>query len=1104
MNKLLYEKRIAELELELKSLRAESNPVLGLTERSVKKPDLRKNEHMSTFSDEYEIKFKTLFSLSPDPVFIVEVGTGIILDINKKVESVYEFSREELLGKLNTLVSAEPAETKEKTKNPEHFIPLRYHKKKSGKIFPVEITASVIDLHGKKVIIANIHDITRQIRSALELEESNQRFSTIADNMPGCLAFINAKTLRYEYVNQGYANAFSIPEDRIPGMLVKEVIGEITFKKNKKYFNEVKKGNHVTFENEFDFAIGHKWMVINFVPVLDSKSVVTSFVVLGYDITERKLCEQRQKESEEKYRSIIENANVGIGVSKGVTAISANLKLQEILGYNESEIRGRSFIEFFHPDDKQIVTERICKRKAGEELPENMQARFLRKNGEIRYADVATSAFHVNNEEYYQAVFIDITDKTIAEQLLKKSEQKFRAIIETTTQGYCAINGRGNILEVNSAYSGIIGYSKDELLKMSVSDLDASMNNSETRELFQNVFSGKSLCFETVHKRKDGSYVNLEVRASRFQEGEIQSVAFVHDITERIQAENDLKFNASALSRLNRFAMELSNLPFDDNLEEIIAKNLKEIAGADAAMYSHYDPVTRMITSKHFDIDPGLLNRLIFILGGQGLKINLEITDEMYKVMTSEVVGIRKTIYDISFGKISRPVASALNAVLNVDRFIGISYVAEERLYGISLISMSKNQPDPPREILLYFAHLAAASLQRRESEKALSGSETKFRSLITNIPGAVYHRRVASPRMIENFTSKETDSPNDENDIVLLKEISIDYFSERVEAITGYNSKSFVNNEIRFGDLMHPDDRRQASTALFQGIRDSKEYFLQYRLKHKDGSWRWISERGNSYFSDNNNLLELDGIIFDMSDRKNIEVELEDYAFANQELKQFAYTASHQLQEPIRTVSNFTKIIEEDYSEKLGETGCLYLQTIRDATQRMAFLIDSLLEFSQLGRFKRLVKTDCKKLIDNVLFDLGYLITSTGAVINVYKMPELSLYEIEIRQLFYNLISNAVKFRKKGKHSVISIRSEKMNGKWKFSVSDNGIGIAHEHFEKIFDIFQRLHVDESEYEGKGIGLAYCKKIVQLHQGEMWVESIVGKGSTFYFTLADL
>src|SRR4030042_970439 len=221
----------------------------------------------------------------------------------------------------------------------------------------------------------------------------------------------------------------------------------------------------------------------------------------------------------------------------------------------------------------------------------------------------------------------------------------------------------------------------------------------------------------------------------------------------------------------------------------------------------------------------------------------------------------------------------------------------------------------------------------------------------------------------------------------------------------------------------------------------------------------------------------------------------------ANKELEQFTYIASHDLREPLRTVSNYMQVFEEDYLEQLDDNAHKYLNAVNNATKRMSMLIKSLLDFSRLGRNIKLTYVDCKKLIEDVIADLGTMVKTSNAVIEVAEMPKLNLYESDIRQLFQNLISNAIKFQKRGMQPKIQIGAEKINETWKFSVCDNGIGIDPSHFERIFNIFQRLHNNEEEYEGYGIGLANCKKIIQLHQGEIWVESSIGQGTTFYFTI---
>jgi light-regulated signal transduction histidine kinase (bacteriophytochrome) len=242
---------------------------------------------------------------------------------------------------------------------------------------------------------------------------------------------------------------------------------------------------------------------------------------------------------------------------------------------------------------------------------------------------------------------------------------------------------------------------------------------------------------------------------------------------------------------------------------------------------------------------------------------------------------------------------------------------------------------------------------------------------------------------------------------------------------------------------------------------------------------------------------------IIDITERKiqerslKTQVELE---IRNKDLEQFAYLASHDLQEPLRTVSNYMQLFAEDYIEQLDDNAKKYLTSVNNATSRMSVLIKSLLDFSRLGRDKKLITLNCKKIIDEVLADLEIRIKTSQASIEVTEMPEILAYESELRQLFQNLINNAIKFQRPNLKPKIKISATEVDHKWKFAVSDNGIGIAPEHFERVFGIFQRLHTKD-EFEGNGIGLANCKKIVELHNGEIWLDSKLGEGTTFYFTL---
>jgi signal transduction histidine kinase/ligand-binding sensor domain-containing protein len=233
---------------------------------------------------------------------------------------------------------------------------------------------------------------------------------------------------------------------------------------------------------------------------------------------------------------------------------------------------------------------------------------------------------------------------------------------------------------------------------------------------------------------------------------------------------------------------------------------------------------------------------------------------------------------------------------------------------------------------------------------------------------------------------------------------------------------------------------------------------------------------------------------------RQQVEQANKDLERKNKEMEEFAYIASHDLQEPLRTTSSFAELIQKQYKGQLDEKADKYFSFILEASGRMKVLIKNLLEYSRIGNKKELEQVDCDKLLNEVLADLGTAISEADADIKHGRLPVINGYATELKQLFQNLIANAIKFRKAATPPEINISVQKNNGFWQFAFRDNGIGIDEKHSEKIFVIFQRLHT-RTEYEGTGIGLSYCKKIVELHGGRIWVESIPGEGSIFNFTL---
>jgi len=345
-------------------------------------------------------------------------------------------------------------------------------------------------------------------------------------------------------------------------------------------------------------------------------------------------------------------------------------------------------------------------------------------------------------------------------------------------------------------------------------------------------------------------------------------------------------------------------------------------------------------------------------------------------------------------------------------------------------------------------------------------------------------------------------------NAIILVnKEGKIAYINSQTEKLFGYGRAELIGQTVeqlipqrfsghhpRFRDMFFkaPAVRSMgAGRELFASRKNGTEFPIEIGL---------------------NPVVTADGTlvlasIIDITERKLQEITLKkqvELETKNKELEQFAYVASHDLQEPLRTVSNYMQVIEEDYSNRILDSQALkYIHSVNNATSRMSMLIKALLDFSRLGNNRKLVNTDCNGLVKEVLADLQTVIKTSHAKIHVAHLPVINIYETEMRQLFQNLITNAVKFCRKGTKPEVWIVAQEMDGKWQFSIRDNGIGIERAHFTRIFEIFQRLHTAE-EYEGNGIGLANCKKIVELHQGEMSLESIPGEGSIFMFTIPPL
>jgi PAS domain S-box-containing protein len=338
---------------------------------------------------------------------------------------------------------------------------------------------------------------------------------------------------------------------------------------------------------------------------------------------------------------------------------------------------------------------------------------------------------------------------------------------------------------------------------------------------------------------------------------------------------------------------------------------------------------------------------------------------------------------------------------------------------------------------------------------------------------------------------------------IMLDPQGCIAMWNEGAQRIKGYRAEEIVGQHF---SCFYPQaaidagfPEKELSTAAAEGRFEDDGWRLR-----KDGSRFWANVIITALRDDGGKLIGFSKITRDLTDRMQAEQALleksEMLKQSNAELEQFAYVASHDLKEPLRMVASYTGLLAEDWEGKLGAEADQYIRYAVEGAKRMQALIDDLLNYARVGRIGgRTQRVDLQQLAETVLANLEESIHANGAGIEIGELPTVMGNPMLLGQLLQNLIANAIKFHGNAP-PVVQVSSFERGDQWLFAVKDNGIGIEPQYAERIFEVFQRLH-GRGEYEGTGIGLAICRKVVEQHGGRIWVESQPGQGSTFYFTM---
>jgi light-regulated signal transduction histidine kinase (bacteriophytochrome) len=328
-----------------------------------------------------------------------------------------------------------------------------------------------------------------------------------------------------------------------------------------------------------------------------------------------------------------------------------------------------------------------------------------------------------------------------------------------------------------------------------------------------------------------------------------------------------------------------------------------------------------------------------------------------------------------------------------------------------------------------------------------------------------------------------------------------------------------FITSHEAFLDAVHPDDRAAVDAAYSASVREGKKaYEIEHRVVRKSTrAIRTVHEKCEHIRDASGRIIRSMGMVHDITDRKQMEEvlrrsrdELElrvrertaELELRNKELQDFAFVASHDLQEPLRKIRTFGKMLADKCGASLEESRRDYLKRMQAAAERMQNLLDSLLLYSRVTTKAEPIKdTDLKESAEMALSNLEIMIAEKSARVKVGALPTIRADRVQMIQLFQNLTGNALKFSREGEVPDVRIHARQVGNTCEIYVTDNGIGFEERYLDKIFLPFQRLHGRSSDYEGVGMGLAICRKIVERHSGEITARSELGKGSTFIVTL---
>lgn len=741
------------------------------------------------------------------------------------------------------------------------------------------------------------------------------------------------------------------------------------------------------------------------------------------------------------FENIVDISPVPIMIHKMGLVLYANSLCKDLFDLDDvSELVGKNLLEFVHPDDKNAVVDAIRKGIAEKKSNAVLSNRMITKTGRILNIETKSSSINFRGEDCRLAVAYDYHLLTKVEEELRNKNLLIEKIAQIIPDSLIVVESKSRkVLFENKPLLELLGYSTEDLGEKDQFEFISGLIHKED---VPKLLDSRKFIFDPANS---GKYASTEYRI-KDKNGKWRWILARSTVFKNSE-DNSQQVNfgiSQDITQLKETEQELlQSKLFIEKIAQTLPNHIAlfnlQTFETEYANYPFWQKL-------NYTEDPGVMNFF-----------HPDYKDTAIKVF--------ETLANLKEGEVHTTFAK---------------YITRDGITKYMLTDATPFEFDSSGKLKLILATTTDMS-ELKEAELKLEFSEEARKAILSALPDIVF--QIDTNGLIHDMYAGEEFRHALEN-----------------RTITGRHVADFLPNkdgEVIMKLIKQAVATGQMQTHEYLDKRGNREMHYELRVSRLNDECAIMVMRDVSQLRMTRE--QLDEKLGELWSKNQV---LEKYITSNAELEKFAYIASHDLREPIRSIVGFTQLLQKRFDAQMDNEAKEFLGNIINSAQRMNTLVLGLLDYSRVSsNGKPFAAANLNEVLEKVQNDLNVMIGETGAVVSIEKLPTINCDELQIRQLFQNLISNGIKFRKANVFPRIRIAVQEKDGKQIFSVSDNGIGLDMKYSENVFHIFSRLHTSD-KYPGSGIGLAVCKKIVERHNGKIWLESEIGKGTTFYFTLA--